>query len=356
MNKIKIIPTFGQMSLRFLLAIFTLFISQTVQATDPESVIYSNSDWDLVCDNTRTCRAAGYSDENAESAASVLLTRQAGPATPVTNKVILADDKNESPQTQTNKPQLLINGRSLGDLSPLDKGIWQMDPSQYGAFMQALFAGSEISFDDQSNQYALSSAGANKVLTKMDEVQGRFNTPGALIKKGDDDESVVRSPLPRAVIIKAPVLDKRSRNMTEVELAVFKPALMKIINSSPYECTQSQIEQPWQIARLNEKQSLISAACWVSANNGGDIYFIVSNDMSSAPVEAVPTANSYKEGVITEFSYGRGMADCKSYQQWVWDGESFVESAIGDTGRCPSLRADATWNMIKFKATVTTTK
>ena len=62
-----------------------------VYAAAPEPLVFAHYDWELACDNTGTCRAAGYHDEEAETAAalSVLLTRAAGPQAPVTGQLML---------------------------------------------------------------------------------------------------------------------------------------------------------------------------------------------------------------------------------------------------------------------------
>src|SRR5688572_12803588 len=48
---------------------------------------FSHHDWELACDNTGTCRAAGYQSDDDDLAMSLLLTRAAGPATPVSGEV-----------------------------------------------------------------------------------------------------------------------------------------------------------------------------------------------------------------------------------------------------------------------------
>ncbi|NBD19090.1 DUF1176 domain-containing protein [Aquabacterium fontiphilum] len=54
-------------------------------------VSFGHLDWELACDNTRTCRAAGYQPEEAGLAVSLLLTRAAGPGTPVQARLTLGD-------------------------------------------------------------------------------------------------------------------------------------------------------------------------------------------------------------------------------------------------------------------------
>jgi hypothetical protein len=52
---------------------------------------FSHFDWELACDGTLTCRAAGYQPGATEPGVSVLLTRAAGPDQAVTAQVELAD-------------------------------------------------------------------------------------------------------------------------------------------------------------------------------------------------------------------------------------------------------------------------
>ena len=68
-----------------------VFAAPLSAATGAEPVSFEHQDWELVCDNTRTCRAAGYQDEEVSAPISVLLTRKAGPCTAVTGQVALAD-------------------------------------------------------------------------------------------------------------------------------------------------------------------------------------------------------------------------------------------------------------------------
>lgn len=57
------------------------------QAADVSRLWFSHHDWDLVCDSTRSCRAAGYQCDGDSLAVSVLLARKAGPHKPVTGKL-----------------------------------------------------------------------------------------------------------------------------------------------------------------------------------------------------------------------------------------------------------------------------
>lgn len=66
-------------------------------APPPEPFSFSHKDWVVQCDNTLTCRAAGYQAEGeASQPISLLLVRKPGPATPVEVHLQAYDD--EEPQ------------------------------------------------------------------------------------------------------------------------------------------------------------------------------------------------------------------------------------------------------------------
>ena len=80
---------------RFLLPLTrTTLLSAAATAADTGAVVeglsFEHGDWEVACDNTRTCRAAGYqSDDSDESLpVSVLLTRAGGAGTAVTLSLI----------------------------------------------------------------------------------------------------------------------------------------------------------------------------------------------------------------------------------------------------------------------------
>lgn len=346
---------FSKRGIQLFMAGLALVVSQGVYAiTSAQSVSFSHKDWDLICDNTLTCRAAGYSISDSVPAATVLLTRKAGPATPLTNQVMLSDYDGNTASKTSGAPLFLIDNHSLGTLLSADADAWKMNLAQFTVFMQALRRDSDIRFKDNVNEYIFSGAGSSAVLLKMDDVQGRIGTTGALVKKGRNGESGVKLPVPEPIIVKAPVRDKKSRDMTAQETALIKPVLMKRIAGGDDSCDEERLKETWQIARLDEKQSLVSASCWMAAYNSGDVYFVINNDMSSPPVMVTDSATSYDDGMVDFAMKGRGLGDCWSYKKWAWDGKRFVPSAAGDSGRCMLIRPGGAWNLPTLKTKVIT--
>jgi len=355
MTKWKYTPNvFSKHSARICIAGLVLAISQSAgAASSSDALSFTHKDWDLVCDNTLTCRAAGYSANDVDPASTVLITRKAGPSTAVINQVMLADYDSEAASKTPGQPLLLIDNQSLGKLSTADGDVWTMSETQFTVFKQALRRDSKISFKNNLHEYVFSGAGSSAVLLKMDDVQGRVGTTGALIKKGNNNESAVKMPVPEPVIVKAPVRDKQSRDMTPQETSLIKPSIIKFTGADS-DCDEERINGTWQIASLNENQSLVIAPCWMAAYNSGDMYFVISNDMSSPPEIVTDSATSWDDGIVEFFMKGRGLGDCLSVEQWVWDGKHFVHSAARSTGRCQMIRPGGAWEMPTLTTKVVT--
>ena len=320
-------------------------LSGNVQAAQiAEAINFTHKDWDLTCDNTLTCRAAGYSSDETDPAATVLITREAGRATPVTNKVMLADYDGEVAQNNPGTPALLINNISQGPLLAVDGDSWKMSETQFSAFKQALQRDTSISFKDNTNEYLFSGAGSSAVLLKMDDVQGRIGTPDALIKKGTASEENIKPAIAVPVIVKAPVIDADSRDMTAQETAFIKPRILELKGSTT-DCDEELLAETWRIASLNSEQSLVTVPCWRAAYNSGDAYYVIRNDMSTPPELVTNSATDYSDGLLAFSMKGRGLGDCWSYQQWIWDGQQFIASSSGNTGRCRLIRAGGAWNI-----------
>lgn len=339
------------------LALFglTLVISQSIHAAQPRDAInFTHKDWDLTCDNTLTCRAAGYSSDDTDPGATVLITRAAGPSTSVTNTVMLADYNSETAdQHMQGTPRLLVDNQSLGPLSTANGDSWIMNDIQFSAFKQALQRNNAISFKDDANEYLFSGAGSSAVLLKMDEVQGRIGTPDALIKRGTASEAGVKLPIAVPVIVKAPVIDIQERDMTPEETDLIKPVLLKLMGTAT-DCDGELLDETWQIAGLNNEKSLVIVPCWRAAYNSGDRYFVINNDMRQPPIQVTDSGTDYEDGLLSFSMKGRGLGDCWNYQQWVWDGKEFVTSSSGNTGRCRLIRAGGAWDIPQLVTKIVT--
>ena len=335
------------------IALCSVLAASMVHAAEPRHVVFSHFDWELVCDNTGTCSAAGYQPEDQDDqhhydGVTVLLTRAAGPNTPVEAELQVAS-ADEAPA----RVAMRIDGKPLGDVS-LNKAGGKLNIAQTSALLAAVRKDSDIQWTSGKQRWVLSSTGASAVLLKMDEYQGRIGTPGALVRKGTKAEAAVPMPTPVPVLKAARVtgddvdqglLSKKQRRDLLAELRrtlVDKDGLL-----CPDFDENAQDPNKPDLRRLSRQQLLVSLTCWTAAYNSADAYWVVNATPPYSPVLVTTNGNEYASGVITAYQRGRGLGDCTNTGSWTWDGSRFqhTESAIselckgfpGGAWRMPSL-------------------
>ncbi|MEY4754448.1 MAG: hypothetical protein RJA44_2123, partial [Pseudomonadota bacterium] len=308
---------------------------------------FNHKDWELACDNTRTCRAAGYSEDGAELPVSVLLTRAAGAATPVKAEVMVGamDEAAERRKPAGNRLTLRIGGREFGPvtLAP-DTLSGRLNPAQTEALLTALAGNARIEWLAGTQIRSLSSQGAAAVLLKFDEAQGRLGTTGALLRKGPRDEAQVPPPQSKPVLQAAAT----PRNAKPVQwpaeqLTVLRQGLAGTLKAAD-DCsglTSAAIElQP-----LGGEHLLVALECWSAAYNSGIGYWVVNARPPYAPVLVTTAGSSYADGRIDAMQQGRGLGDCASLDNWLWTGRQFVHSAAASTGLCRMIAAGGAWEL-----------
>jgi hypothetical protein len=287
-------------------------------------VTFQYGDWDLACDNTGTCRAAGYqaNDHDWDGPVSVLLTREAGPARPVAVELQLGE---VDPRPAA--VHLLIDRRDLGEIR-LSDGRGRFSPPQVEALLAALRRDTAIAFLVGADGWFLSDAGASAVLLKMDEAQGRLGTPGALVRKGTRPESSVPAAIPAPVVVPAPVAPPRAG---DAKLGA-DPALRRALQAAVAQAGEcdpfdaSDAEREVTVARLDDHELLVSTTCWTAAYNGGTGYWVVDAAPPHAAVLVTTDGSDYADGEIRADQKGRGIGDCWYHERWRWDGHAFVRT------------------------------
>lgn len=323
---------------------------------DDSGTSFSHKDWEVVCDNTLTCRAAGYSQEE-EASGSVLLTRKAGADTPVTVDVVLAEMESDE-TVQQPKLSLWVDGASLGDVEAQDSDTWRLTDAQTTALINAVKGSGKVEFKGGAKPFVLSGNGATAVLLKMDDVQGRVDTPGALIKKGDKPESEVTAAVAAPVINAGKVSDAPERTLTAEEVAALKPKLIATLNKDGCERLQTPAENAEDgdnditLTPLTGDQVLISGLCWRAAYNEGYGFWVIDSKLQGTPVLVTDSGSDYSDGLISMGQRGRGIGDCWSSSEWVWDGKAFAQTSNSTTGMCRYIRAGGTWDLPSFVAQV----
>jgi hypothetical protein len=309
-------------------------------ATASAGVQFSHKDWELACDNTRTCRAAGYQAEEAPPAVSVLLTRAAGPRQAVTAQVAIGTYEDTSATPAPAEVELTIGGRSFGAIAlKAEEGTGNLNPAQVVVLLQALLRSDEIAFVAGSQRWRLSDAGAAAVLLRMDDIQGRVGTTGALVRKGVRGEEGVLRALPKPVVHAAAI---HGRTPGE-SLAV---AVLRSLRKAPADCQDlKEPGEPAKIWRLDAHKVLVSARCWLAAYNEGYGFWVANDRPPYKPVAVTTSGTEFdpQRSRIVAMQKGRGLGDCFGIDAWVWDGARFVHTEEATTGMCRLVAAGGPW-------------
>ena len=319
-------------------------------------ISFYRGNWAVTCDNTLTCRMEGYNNEETkpvDERGSVLITRAAGPNAPLHGEVTLAAWGSKTDYSWPFPPSLTlwVDGKNNGHLKRPNKKAetYPLTQNQVRVLLEAAKSDKTVEFRGGKRSFVLSGDGISAAMLKMDDVQGRGGTPGALIRKGSKPEKSVLAPVPKPIIRAAKVSDKPSRELTEREARTIKPLLWK---SRDETCELHNPEREYgekpkfTLTPLNEQYTLISSLCEIFGYHESVAYWMIDSKLKSAPKFLMENAYlEYSEGTLTTTAMGRGLGDCLSGASWVWDGTEFRLSYKWTTGLCRFIRAGGTWSI-----------
>ena len=318
--------------------------------------IGSYQDWDLVCDNTGTCRMAGYQDESSDPV-SILFTRAAGENAAVEGKLTILPFGEADRDVQVGQDiEIWLNGKSLGKVKHIsDDAPDKLTEEQTKALLSGLKKESEIRLTYGKTTLKVSDKGAAAAMLKMDEFQQRLNTPSALIRQGKEKHAVLA---PQA----APKVEAVSvNNHKTIELKLGEKQydnVLALLRKAHDGCVDEDLEsQDITIYPLTHNKVLAEALCFKGAYQSTNYYAVLDDKLSK--VEQV-LAEQYNEAGYDEKqgyafvrgSYkGRALGDCLAGQDAVWNGKIFIRTSEWTTGSCKGLPG-GTWQLPIFVSNV----
>lgn len=341
-------------------------LSSSAFAQDIKGISFSHQDWEIYCSNTGTCRAAGYQNEaERNEPASLLLTRQAGPRQAVQVEFALARYEEESfPAAKLKNIHFYINGKDLGAIAfegiefPL---MGKLSANQVNALLQQSRQQTEIVFKNAQLQWKISDAGMTAVLLKMDDFQKRIATVGALIKKGQADESKVLAAQPRFTVKQLktsskPYLTLQPNNKRYAALyrnlmAAQPTPKQEGFCEGMYEDGETK-PQAIELYKLTNKKVLAMTLCWRGAYNEGYGAWVLDDSLANKASFVTEQASEFYNGILSSSQKGRGIGDCWASDEWVWDGQKFVHTQDRWTGMCKGLAAGGVWDLDQIEAIV----
>ena len=313
-------------------------------------------DWDLVCDNTGTCRMAGYQDESSDPV-SILFTRAAGENAAVEGKFTILPFGEADRDVQVGQDiEIWLNGKSLGKVKHIsDDAPDKLTEEQTKALLSGLKKESEIRLTYGKTTLKVSDKGAAAAMLKMDEFQQRLNTPSALIRQGQEKHAV----LAPKVEPKIDAVSVKNRKTIELKLGEKQyDNVLALLRKAHDGCVDEDLEsQDIMIYPLTHNKVLAEALCFKGAYQSTNYYAVLDDKLSK--VEQV-LAEQYNEAGYDEKqgyafvrgSYkGRALGDCLAGQDAVWNGKIFIRTSEWTTGSCKGLPG-GTWQLPIFVSNV----
>ena len=313
-------------------------------------------DWDLVCDNTGTCRIAGY-QEKGDDPVSILFTRAAGENATVEGKLTILPFGEADRDVQVGQDiEIWLNGKSLGKVKHIsDDAPDKLTEEQTKALLSGLKKESEIRLTYGKTTLKVSDKGAAAAMLKMDEFQQRLNTPSALIRQGQEKHAVL-APKVEPKIDAVSVNNRKTIELKHGEKQYDN--VLALLRKAHDGCVDEDLEsQDITIYPLTHNKVLAEALCFKGAYQSTNYYAVLDDKLSK--VEQV-LAEQYNEAGYDEKqgyafvrgSYkGRALGDCLAGQDAVWNGKIFIRTSEWTTGSCKGLPG-GTWQLPIFVSNV----
>ena len=313
-------------------------------------------DWDLVCDNTGTCRMAGY-QEKGDDPVSILFTRAAGENAAVEGKFTILPFGEADRDVQVGQDiEIWLNGKSLGKVKHIsDDAPDKLTEEQTKALLSGLKKESEIRLTYGKTTLKVSDKGAAAAMLKMDEFQQRLNTPSALIRQGQEKHAVL-APKVKPKIDAVSVNNRKTIELKRGEKQFNH--VLALLRKAHDGCVDEDLEsQDITLYPLTQHKVLAEALCARAAYQYTNYYAVLDDKLSR--VEQV-LADQYNEAGYDEkqgYAFVRGIykgrviGDCWNSEDAVWNGKIFIRTSEWTTGSCKGLPG-GTWQLPIFVSNV----
>ena len=304
--------------------------------------VLHEKDWQVVCDNTHRCVAAGYSAAGATSnPAAVIIYREAGPASRpfitvktqframYDNDIVLRVGTTEIMSLKPNngiiKPGVFINNMSL-------------TKEQEDALLSWILKTDEIEVSQAGSKLFISMAGAKEVLLQMDAWQGRINTRSALAQRGNKADDTVLKPAPLPVLRAIePSLANKPGDALLAQTLLSQVAK----NTIDPECLPEH-DKTAKVNRLTDDKVLLSLTCpkrfyssmthnWIAHDKAPHRPVAIDGKGMFILIQGGPIA---ARGYLRQTTMARNTDDCYDEQGWVFTGKDFSLEDVWTTGLC----------------------
>lgn len=314
-------------------AIVLLALAVPAHAGDGLGRVHSFQDWEVGCDNTRRCEAQGYGSERDDAPpggrAALRVRRDAGPGRAPVLSFRFSSIDNAQPWPEAGQVLTVQAGALRFALPPLTKDALEPDvpAAQVPALLSAVQKAGVLRLSAGKVQWSVSLAGAAAALLKMDDLQQRVGTPGALVRRGRASE-VAAPPVPGVTAARVPPTTAADQRLAG--------AIAAALPHGADDCPDRDPADPsLALARISATELLVTQACFRGAyQTGSRVWRVADRPPHRATAVPLPQPDGSVEDsaviegfggdapglTLHESAKGRGIGDCWVSRDWVWTG------------------------------------
>ncbi|SMF64453.1 DUF1176 domain-containing protein [Allosphingosinicella indica] len=290
-------------------------------AVPQPGAIRTFGDWTVGCDNGLDCQAVALVPDGATADDIATATIMRGSAAADRPQVAIE-------LWNVAATAMLIDGKRF---ALTGGGQEEYRPADPAAFVAALIPAQTAVFVDARGKIVgtLSSSGIAAALLYIDDRQRRIGTASALVRKGTKPGPPTPSAIP--VIDAAPITNATAIAPTAKEVA----AMRKVADCPADDFGPVSAETH----ALDARRTLVLLSCGAGAYNFSSVPFVIERVRGQlkadyARFDRMPSWGEddgnpmlvnagYEKGVLSHYAKGRGLGDCGTSQEFVWDGARF---------------------------------
>ncbi|WP_233630983.1 MULTISPECIES: DUF1176 domain-containing protein [unclassified Pseudomonas] len=345
--------------MRYLLALLTCLTLPAVYADDTPPLSRDIKDWNVTCDNVRTCTAVSTRPASAELGElyfPLRIVRKAGPDGDLRISVFSYNDLHGDPLIDGNplRMPLVERKRAEFDVSEVPE-LRSATNADALTFIRALRDANQLAFSTSDGPSSASLIGMAGALLLMDDVQGRVGTVTALARPANAPASDV-PPAPPAPTLPA---WRTPPPLGEMQRQQVLDAAMAASRSDWQQDVIEGDEPTGEVHALTGEQALLIVRTGCSAYNCSYRLYLVPLAHPERPHPApfqtftrlsdlTPDGSvefDATTGELKSLALANGMGGCGAAARWRYDGERFVLSHAAQMTACMGLSA-ADWPVL----------
>jgi hypothetical protein len=175
------------------------------------------------------------------------------------------------------------------------------------------------------------------VLLKIDDLQKRLGTASALSKRGKG-KNTYQASRKEIETIDLVTLNENGLRLQNSELE----GLQHYFEGS--DCERFNGIGDISQTPLSATTAYLQAPCWLAAYNAGGTALLVRKTGNGELRVSEAPDGEFENGKITSSMKIRGLGDCWTIDEWIWNGEDLIRSLSLDTGRCKGFAGGA-WSI-----------